>query len=437
MPRTAPPPSTTPGTAPAPDSPPGTAASSTPLSVLRNNRDFRRLFLAELVVFGSDWFVMVPLLVLLPQLTGSGVLGALVLAVDTGVVALLLPFTGTLADRLDRKKIMMVANLSALVAVLLLLAVRTPGTAWLALVAVGAVAVAKACYSPAAQAALPNVLEPAELGAGNAVAGSAWGTMTVVGASLGGVLSAALGPYACFGLAAVALAVAAGLAGLIHRPLQAPRDPAVPAARTWAAIGEALRYIGHRPRVLALVTVKSAAGLGNGVLTVFPLLAGVYGVGAIGTGLLFAVRGAGALVGPMLMRRVFSHRSWLLPGLALSMSLYGLGYLGVSVVRWFPLVLVLVFVAHFAGGANWVLSNFALQREVPDRLRGRVFAADMMLATLAISVSQLVVASVVDRVDERIVIAGCGLVTLVYAVGWRIATRTLRLRDDEPDAVAG
>ncbi|MEH1054152.1 MFS transporter [Micromonospora sp. CPCC 206171] len=403
-------------------------------SVLTRNRNFRNLFLAELVVFGADWFVMVPLLVLLPKLTGSGVWGALVLALDTGVVALLLPYTGTIADRFDRKKIMMVANAAALLGVLLLLGVRTAGTAWLAMLAIAAVAVAKAFYSPAAQAALPNVLDPDELAAGNAVAGSAWGTMTVVGASLGGVLSAAAGPYACFWVAAVGLALAAGLAALIRRPLQAPRDADLPTPRTWAAIREALGYIGHRPRVLALVTVKSAVGLGNGVLTVFPLLAGVYGVGPVGAGLLFAFRGAGALVGPILMRRVLTNRAWLLPGLAASMSLYGLAYLGTSVVGWFPLVLVLVFVAHFGGGSNWVLSNFALQGEVPDRLRGRVFATDMMLATLAISVSQLVVASVVDVVDERVVLAGCGLVTLVYAVGWRIATRRLSLSDPATEA---
>ncbi|MEU4400634.1 MFS transporter [Micromonospora orduensis] len=405
------------------------------LSVLTGNRSFRNLFLAELVVFGADWFVMVPLLVLLPQLTGSGVWGALVLAVDTGIVALLLPYTGTIADRFDRRKIMIGANVAALAGVLLLLGVRSRGTAWLALVAIGVVAVAKAFYSPAAQAALPNVLEPHELAAGNAVAGSAWGTMTVVGASLGGVLSSATGPYACFWVAAVGLALAAGLATRIRRPLQAPRDSDLPAQRTWAAVREALGYIGHRPRVLALVTVKSAVGLGNGVLTVFPLLAGVYGVGSLGAGLLFAVRGAGALVGPILMRRVLTNRSWLLPGLALSMSLYGVSYLGASVVRWFPLVLLLVFVAHFAGGSNWVMSNFALQGEVPDRLRGRVFATDMMLATLAISVSQLAVALVVDVVDERVVLAGCGLVTLVYAVGWRIATRKLSLTDSSTEPV--
>ncbi|MEH1027278.1 MFS transporter [Micromonospora profundi] len=404
-------------------------------SVITGNRSFRNLFLAELVVFGADWFVMVPLLVLLPHLTGSGVWGALVLAVDTGIVALLLPYTGTVADRFDRRKVMIAANVAALVGVLLLLGVRSAGTAWLALVAIGVVAVAKAFYSPAAQAALPNVLRPHELAAGNAVAGSAWGTMTVVGASLGGVLSSAAGPYICFWVAGVGLALAAGLATRIRRPLQAERDPELPVQRTWPAVREALGYIGHRPRVLALVTVKSAVGLGNGVLTVFPLLAGVYGVGPLGAGLLFAVRGAGALVGPILMRRVLTNRSWLLPGLAVSMSLYGLSYLGTSVVRWFPLVLLLVFLAHFAGGSNWVMSNFALQGEVPDRLRGRVFATDMMLATLAISVSQLAVALVVDVVDERVVLAGCGLVTLVYAIGWRIATRKLSLTDPVAEPV--
>jgi MFS family permease len=395
------------------------------------------LFAAELVVFGSDWFVMVPLLVLLPRLTGSGVWGALVLAADTGIIALLLPYTGIIADRNDRRKILIAANLAALAAVLLLFAVRSAATAPLALVAVGAVAVAKAFYSPAATAALPNVVDPEDLAAANAVSGSAWGTTTIVGASLGGVVTSAFGPYVSFAVTVCCLLIAATLTASIRRPLQAPREAGAAPQRAWPALIEGLRYIGGRPRIRALVTVKSAVGLGNGVLTIFPLLAGVYGAGALGAGLLFAVRGAGALVGPLVMRPVLNHRSWLLPGLALSMSLYGLGYVGVALSPWFPLVLVLVFVAHFAGGTNWVLSNYALQGEVPDRLRGRVFATDMMLATLAIAVSQLGAATVVDRVDERIILAGCGLITLTYAIGWRIATRKLSLADPDADSDAG
>jgi MFS family permease len=400
---------------------------ATTLSVVTRNRDFRRLFAAELVVFGSDWFVMVPLLVLLPQLTGSGVWGGLVLAADTGISALLLPFTGTVADRFDRRRILILANLGAFVAVLLLFAVRSAATAPLALVAVGAMAVAKSFYSPAASAALPNVVDPADLPAATAVAGSSWGTMTIVGASLGGVVGSAFGPYASFAVTAVCLLAGAALTALIRRPLQSPRDEDTPAVPTRHALAEVLRYIAARPRIRALVTVKSAAGLGNGVLIVFPLIAGLHGAGVLGAGLLFAVRGAGALVGPFVLRPILRHRSWLLPGLALSMGLYGVGYLGVALSPWFPMVLALVFVAHFAGGTNWTLSNYALQGEVPDRLRGRVFSVDMMLATLAIAISQLAATAVVDRVNERFILAGCGLVTLTYAIGWRIATRRLAL----------
>jgi MFS family permease len=396
-------------------------------SVLRRNRDFRRLFAAELVMFGGDWFVMVPLLVLLPELTGSGLWGGLVLAADTGIQAALLPFTGTVADRLDRRRIMVTASALAVLAAAALLLVRTPGTAWLAPVAVALLAVAKAFYIPAASAAMPNLVDPADLAAANAVAGSAWGTMAVVAASLGGLLAAKVGPYVCFGITAGCLAAAALLVWSIRRPTQAFGD--VPRTRTFAAIGEVLRYIGGRPRVASLVTVKSAVGLGNGVLTTFPLLAAAYGVGAVGTGLLFGARGLGALVGPLILRRVLAHPSWLLPGIAVSMGTYGLMYLGVSVAPWFWLVVAFVVVAHAAGGGNWSMSSYALQAAVPDVLRGRVFAVDVMTTTLAISLSQIVVGLLVDHVATRILLACCGAVTLTYAFCWRLLTRRILARD--------
>ena len=400
------------------------------LSVLTRNRDFRYLFFAELVVFGGDWFALIPLINLLQRLTGSGLPGALALAADTAVLALVLPYAGTIADRFDRKKIMITANLGALAAIGLLFAVRSSGLAWLAPVAIGIAAAGKAFYTPAASAALPNVVDAEDLPAANALGGSAWGTMLVVGASLGGILDALVGPYACFGITVACLAAAAAFAWRIRRPMQVPGDSRVdtPPLR---AIGESLRYIRHNPRVASLVTVKSAVGLGNGVLAVFPILAvSVFTIGPIGTGLLFAARGLGALVGPLLMRRVLVRRTWLMPGLAISMVAYGLAYLGVAISPWFWLVLVLVVVAHIAGGGNWVMSNYALQLEVPDELRGRVFATDVMIATLAISVSLLFAGALLDFVPARVPIAACALLTLCYGIGWRLVTR--RLVPDAP-----
>jgi len=72
-----------------------------------------------------------------------------------------------------------------------------------------------------------------------------------------------------------------------------------------------------------------------------------------------------------------------------------------------------------------MMSNYALQLEVPDALRGRVFATDVMIATLAISVSLLGVGAVIDHVNPRLPIAICGALTLGYALVWRLITRRL------------
>jgi predicted MFS family arabinose efflux permease len=277
------------------------------------------------------------------------------------------------------------------------------------------------------------VVDPVDLPAANALAGSAWGTMLVVGASLGGIVSAAFGPYVSFGVAMVCLTFATFLVWRVRRPMQVAAERPADPAPTLRAIGEALGYIRRQPRVLSLVTVKSAVGLGNGVLAIFPLLAtAVFAVGSLGTGLLFAARGLGALVGPLLLRRVLGRRNWLMPGLAASMGLYGLAYLGVAASPWFWLMIVLIVVAHIGGGANWMMSNYALQIEVPDSLRGRVFATDMMIATLAISVSLLFTGALVDHVDVRVLVAACGAVTLLYGVLWRLATRRLMRSEAAP-----
>jgi MFS family permease len=403
------------------------------LSVLTRNPDFRRLFFSQIVLFGGDWFVLIPLLTLLPELTGSGMWGGLVLAADMGLLALLLPYTGTVADRIDRRKIMLVSNLVSVVVVAALLLVRSASTAWIAIVAVGLVAVAKAFYSPASSAALPNTVEPDDLAAANALSGSAWGTMLVLGASLGGVVSAAVGPYVCFGVTVVCLLLSVWSVWRIRCPLQAGREAGADGAarpRAFAAVVEAMRYIGGHPRVAALVTVKSAVGLGNGGLVAFPLLATtVYRIGEMGTGLLFAARGAGALIGPLLLRWVLGRREWLLPGLALSMAVFSVAYLGVAATTAFWVALPLVMLAHVAGGGNWAISNFALQAEVPDGLRGRVFATDMMIATLAIAVSQLIAGAFVDHVSPRLVIAVAASVTLTYAIVWRVITLRLMRRE--------
>lgn len=410
----------------------GRASSSVPL--LRCNVDFRRLFLAQLLETGAYWFVQIPVLVLLTEMTGGGLWGALSLAISTGVKAALLPFAGTVVDRADRRGVMIVASVVEISAVLTLFALRSDATAWLVFLAMAVLAAAGAFFMPAASVALSNLVRAEDLKTANVIAGSAFGIMSIVGASVSGILIAVFHPYVSFAVTIVALVLVMFLILRIERPFQSDRASA-DGSRTWSAIIDGFRYIVHRPRVRVFVTVKCAVGLGNGALAIYPLLAASFGVGAIGTGLLFAARGAGFVLGPFLLRKLLSHGGWLLPGLALSMAVFGLAYLGTSVTGWFPLILTLMFIAHLAAGGNWAMSSYAWQAEVPDEFRGRVVAADVMLSTLAVAGSQMTVGALIDTVDIRTLLAACGAVTLLYAIGWRAASM-LSLRPAAPSAAA-
>lgn len=397
------------------------------LDLLRREKDFRRTYLGQLIALGGDWFAIVPLLILLPSLTGSGVWGAMVLAVDTLVFALVGPYAGTVVDRLDRRRVIVVANTVAGLSALLLVLVRSEATAWIALVAISLVAGAKSFSQPAATAAIPNLVDPEDLSTASVLNGASWGTMLAVGAALGGLVAGTLGTTVCFVLDAVLLLGAAALTASTKRPFSDPSTPARERRPARQDIAEALGYARREKRVLALITCKSGPAFGNGALSLFPLYgAAAFGLGELGIGLMFSARGVGALVGPLVMRRRATDPQLLYTVLASSMAVFGLGYLALGVTDRFWLVLLLLVVAHAGGGANWILSTYGLQTVVPDTLRGRVFSTDYTLATLVIAGSQVAFGLASDHVAARTLLAVAGGMVLVYAGLWWLATRRLR-----------
>ena len=400
------------------------------LDLLRREQDFRRAYLAQLIALGGDWFAVIPLLILLPELTGTGLYGALVLATDTLVFALVAPYAGTVVDRLDRRRVLVVSNAVAGVAALLLVLVRSETTAWIALLAIGIVASAKAFSQPASTAALPNLVEPEDLALASVLNGASWGTMLAVGAALGGIVAGTLGTTVCFVLDAALLLGASALTASTTRPFS---DPSVPPRERRPArvdLAEAISYARRERRVLALITCKSGPAFGNGALSLFPLYGAVaFGLGPLGIGLMYSARGVGALVGPLLLRRRATDPASLYGVLAGSMAVFGVSYLLLGVTEWFWAVLVLLAVAHAGGGANWILSTYGLQTVVPDELRGRVFSADYTLATLIIAGSQVGFGLLSELVPARELLALAGGLVLVYAGLWLLATRRLRTLD--------
>lgn len=406
------------------------------VDLLRRNQDFRRVFVSELVSLGGDWFAVVPLLALLPELTGSGMWGGLVLAVDTLLFALLSPWAGTVVDRLDRRTIMVVADVVSAGLISLLLFVRSEETAWIAIVALGGVAGAKAFYSPAASAALPNLVDPEDLPVATVLNGATWGTMLAVGAGLGGLASHAFGPHWCFAIDAVSFLLSGLYTWRTTRPFGEDRRH-LPRAGVRADLKATVEYARSDHRVVGLLSCKAGPSIGNGAIAMYPIFAAsVYGLEgdsvATAVGVLFAARGLGALFGPILGRRVIARNDrYLWSVLGACMLVFGAGYMAFALSPWLWLGALVVCVAHLGGGGNWILSSYGLQRIVPDHVRGRVFSVDYMISTLVIASSQALAGALADRVDPRRVSFGLGSLVLLYAVGWLFATRRFRREEVE------
>jgi MFS family permease len=194
------------------------------------------------------------------------------------------------------------------------------------------------------------------------------------------------------------------------------------------ATRETVSYARRDGRVWALVSVKFGFGAAAGVLALIAVFARqIFHAGDVGFGLMMAARGVGALVGPFLGHRLAGrgHRR-LLPVIACSLATFGIGYalLGLAPGLWLAAGCVLV--AHLGGGSQWVLSSYGLQRLVPDRIRGRIFAFDEGFITLTLAISAVVAGRAADYVDVRIVMIGLAGVMMAYTVGWTFVTRKVR-----------
>ena len=412
------------------------------VSLLRRNRDFRALFFASVISLGGDWFLWVAINGLVYEATGKALYVGLAILAQESAFFLASPIGGALADRIDRRKLMIACDLARAVVCVSFLLVG-PETIWLAYVLLPVLATFAAPFDPAFSAATPNVVDPDDLPAANALNGSLWGTMLAVGAGLGGLVSAAFGDDTAFIVDAVSFLVSAALLSSIRRGFSESR-----AGKTHPSIVEATRetwrFARRDHRVLSLLAVKFGFGAAAGLLALIPVMAldpDVFDSGNVGFGILMAARGVGALIGPFLGHRIAGpgHRR-LFPAIGLSLAVFGLGYVAMGQAPSLSIAAVMICVAHLGGGSQWMLSTYGLQVLVPDHIRGRIFGFDYMLITLSLSVSALIASAVADRIGAPDTVTILGGVALVWALVWFVLSRGVRRTgldgstDPAPDA---
>ncbi len=396
-------------------------------SLLRRNRDFRLVYLGSVISLGGDWFLLVALFGLVLDLTDSSLAVALLIAAQDLVFFVASPVAGVLADRMDRRILMVGADIARAVICLGFLFVRTEEFVWVLYPLLGLMALFSAAFEPASLAALPNLVEEEDLPIANAMSGSIWGTMLAVGAALGGIVSGLLGHEAAIGVNALSFVASAWLVLRIRRSFSAVRE-AREHQRLGPAAAETLRYARRDHRVLALLAVKFGFGVAGGVLVIIPLLAKrVFDGGDMAIGMLLAARGVGAMIGP------FAGRAWLGPKdrrlflvIGVALAIFGVGYAVLGLVPSLLLAMPAVALAHIGGGAQWTLSSYGLQKIVPDHIRGRIFAFDGMLVTLTFGSSAILAGWLAERFGAQHTAIGMGGVAGVWALAWTWLTTDVR-----------
>jgi hypothetical protein len=406
--------------------------------LLRRNRNFRLLWLAQVVSETGDWFYSLAVYSLLLDLTHNRAA-----AVGLAVVLQVLPATfvsptaGAVNDRVSRKAIMIGADVARFFVVLGMLLVRTPGMVWLAYPLLFLETVGVAFFEPAHSAIIPNLVPESEILQANALASITWSFCLAVGASLGGVTAVLLGRDAVFVINALSFL---GSAWLIRRMNFAePHTEGLPPLTRhdlfdYTPIADGFRYIRSHPRLFATVFVKLGGGLLGANLVLLPMLGQkvfpMHWAGldprrgaVLAMSLLMGSRGLGTMICPVIASRwAGTRQARLRAAICVGFLFSCAGYLWLGHAPSLAIAALAVAVAHGGSSINWVFSTTLLQLYTEDRFRGRVFAAEFGLCMLAISVSSYVAGLALDwGVNPRTFATILGCVMLAPTAAWAAA----------------
>lgn len=395
--------------------------SSGALAVLRNTA-FRRLWLAQAVSLVGDWFTLIALAVVVSRASGgSGLAVGGLLLTQLLPTALVGPLSGVLADRFDRRRLLVLSDLTRAAVVLLLIPAVRAGTLWpvyaLALLHFSVATV----FEPARSALVPRLVGAGQLVAATTLTSVTWSVMTALGGMLGGSILAAVGASTAF--VADALTFVASAALIVSMgPIPAASN-APGAENAGPGFRDGLRYVRAHPVTGAVLLVKAIAGIGlvDTFLVIYATRVFPRGEGgAASLGLLWACFGVGAMLGPALLNlandgSVRRMRRLIVVGAALIASALG----ALALAPTLGASCLAIVLRGMGGSTNWTYSTVILQKVVPDGLRGRVLALDLACLTLTATFGSLAWGLAIDRVGVRpvlLVVAGvCGIAALTWA----------------------
>ncbi len=349
------------------------------LTPLRISRDFRLLWIGELVSHTGRHIAVVALPFQVYQLTESPLAVGLIGLAQVGPLVVFSLIGGAVADAVDRRRLLLISQAGSMAASLLLVggAVVERPPLWFLYLAAALSAAFAAFDSPARSAAIPNLVPRDRLASAIALNQVLFQVNDVAGPALGGVLIAQFGLVWAYAIDAVTF-LAAIATIMAMRPMPPRREGA--RRPVFRAVREGFAYLKGRRVLISTFLVDLDAMIFGMPRALFPVLAAeAFRVGPAGLGLLYAAPAAGALVGAILTGwvRHVRHQGravlWAVTVWGLAIVAFGLS------TEAFWLALGWLAVAGAADVISAIFRSTILQTSVPDPLRGRLSSIHIMV----------------------------------------------------------
>ncbi len=398
---------------------------------LRQNTNFTRLWIAQIISLFGDWFNIIALSGLVAQysnksgLAVSGLLLARVLP-----PFLVSPFAGVLVDRFDRKRLLIISDLMRTAIGCSLFFATSADRLWLIYVATIFQFVFSAIFEPARSALLPALMPREQLIKANTLSNITWSVMLAIGAMIGGIITAFFGTTTALIVDVASFAVSAVILTTIHvQKVERPTpSEGHPVAKT--GFKDGLAYARKHPNIVVVLLVKFGLSVGNVDTLMIAYGTALFVMGENGTaslGILYAAFGLGALLGPAILNRfnngqVMTMRRLMIIGFV--WVTIGWFLLGSAPSLWFAAFALVV--RAMGGSATWTYSSTVIQMSTDHAYLGRMFSLDWSAYYLMVTISTLVTGRVLDSVGNihaPQVALVTGVLSLIPLIGWVLAVR--------------
>jgi MFS family permease len=381
--------------------------------------NYRLWFIGQIVSLVGTWMQSTAQGYLIYQITGSPAYLGLVGFAGGAPSLLFTLFGGVIADRLPRRKLLVITQTSTMILAFALAALTFANVVqpWHIVILAFLLGVANALEAPARISFILELVSRKDMTNAIALNSTMFNTATVVGPSVAGLTYAAFGPGWCFtlnGISFLAVIAALLLMQIKIEPQPSRRSGAL------ADLGEGIRYVLKNRMIISLIGSVGFVGLfGIGMMNLLPAWAkDVMGGDVRTNGWLVSARGLGSLISALMLAywggRKLRGRLWTVGAFIMPVMLFVFAW-----IRWLPLSLVTLL------GVGWAFmlvvnnSQAIVQSLVSDHIRGRVMGVYTLVFFGSMPIGSLLAGSVAQRIGEPLtVMLGAGFLLILAVSAW-------------------